>query len=178
MYSNQGPWVIEPAFEGDGDWITVWPREGDRNGRFTITVEKNTGARNRTAQMNIVIDSKPVYSFDVSQIGSEPSILLDMGSDRVSASASGGEIEIGIIANTIWKTMIPAEAESWITPGEHGDDFQKLVIARNDGGQREARIRFQAVGTTLEGVYTEIILSQFDASKDPSNGTKITIYGR
>ena len=41
MYSNMGPWVIEPAYTGDEEWIDIWPDEGDDSGRFTVTVAAN-----------------------------------------------------------------------------------------------------------------------------------------
>ncbi|MCM1503313.1 MAG: DUF5689 domain-containing protein [Bacteroidales bacterium] len=175
MYSNQGPWVIEPAYNDDLEWIDIWPNEGNNDGRFTITVSRNEEAYNRMTQINVVVDSKVIKSVNLYQLGTSPSILLDMGSARLSAPAKGGEVEVGIIANIGWQAVISEEGQSWITAGEQTDVMQKFTIAPNSGDEREAGIRFQAVGTGYEDVHVDFTIAQFDNAHDPYNGQKISL---
>ena len=103
MYSNMGPWVIEPAYAGDEEWIDIWPNEGDESGRFTVTVSANTEAYTRYSAVNVVIGGRIVKSFEVTQSGVDPSIALDMGSDHVTAASKGASISVPLKANIGWR---------------------------------------------------------------------------
>lgn len=175
MYSNQGPWVIEPEFRGDSEWIDIWPNEGSNDGRFTVKVSANPDAYNRMTRINIVIGSKVVKSINLYQLGGNPSILLDMGAARLSAPAKGGEVEVGIIANIGWKAIISEEGQSWIAGCGQTETVQKFTIAPNTGDEREANVRFAAVGTGYENVYVDFTIAQFDNAHDPYNGQKIAL---
>lgn len=132
MYSNMGPWVIEPAYTGDEEWIDIWPNEGDDSGRFTVTVSANEGAYTRYSSVNVVIGGKVVKSFEVAQSGTEPSIALDMGSDHITAASKGGTITVPLKANIGWKPLTLESAAGWITFGDADPgDAQELIVSPN-----------------------------------------------
>lgn len=174
MYSNQGPWVVEPEYRGDEAWIDIWPNEGNNDGRFTLTVSENRNAETRISNMNVVIGSTVVKSVRIQQIGSAPSILLDMGSDNTMVLQGGGEVTVKLISNALWKVVIPEDA-GWITAGDHTGSSQTLVIASNPGAERKATVRFQVVGTGNESIYVDYTITQFDSVSDPMNGKQISI---
>ena len=73
MYSNMGPWVIEPAYTGDEEWIDIWPDEGDDSGRFTVTVAANDGAYTRSTSSSAAGSSSPSRSCSRASIRRSPS---------------------------------------------------------------------------------------------------------
>lgn len=175
MYSNMGPWVIEPAYRGDEAWIDIWPNEGDDNGRFTVTVSANEGAYTRYSTVNVVIGGKVAKSFEVSQSGVEPSIALDMGSDHITAASKGATVTVPLVANVGWRPVAQESAAGWISFGETGETSQQLVIAPNAGDEREGVVRFQAIGTNMERLYADLTIVQFNSAQDPNNGRKLTM---
>lgn len=174
MYSNQGPWVVEPEYKGDETWIDIWPNEGNNDGRFTLSVSENKNAETRISRMNVVVGSQIVKSVQIQQIGSAPSILLDMGSDNTMVLQGGGNVTVKLISNALWKAVIPEDA-GWITLGETTGSSQTFVVEANPGAERSATIRFQVVGTGNESVYADYTITQFDAQNDPMNGEQIAI---
>lgn len=175
MYSNMGPWVIEPAYRGDEEWIDIWPNEGDDSGRFTVTVSPNTGAYTRYSTVNVVIGRKVVKSFEVSQFGVDPTIGLDMGSDHITAASKGGTVTVPLKTNVGWKPETVGEAAGWISFGEATESSQELIIAANTGDERQGTVRFRAIGTNMEKLYTDLTIVQFNSAQDPNNGEKLTI---
>ena len=161
MYSNMGPWVIEPAYTGDEEWIDIWPNEGDDSGRFTVTVSANEGAYTRYSSVNVVIGGKVVKSFEVAQSGTEPS--------------KGGTITVPLKANIGWKPLTLESAAGWITFGDATGDAQELIVSPNTGDERTGVVRFQAIGTNLEKLYADLTIVQFNTAQDPNNGEKLTI---
>ena len=175
MYSNMGPWVIEPAYAGDEEWIDIWPNEGDESGRFTVTVSANTEAYTRYSAVNVVIGGRIVKSFEVTQSGVDPSIALDMGSDHVTAASKGASISVPLKANIGWRAEALEQAAQWISFGDRTENVQEVIIAPNAGDEREGVVRFQAIGTNLEKLYVDLTIVQFNTAQDPSNGEKLTI---
>ena len=175
MYSNMGPWVIEPAYTGDEEWIDIWPNEGDDSGRFTVSVSANEGAYPRYSSVTVVIGGKVVKSFEVAQSGTEPSIALDMGSDHITAASKGGTITVPLKANIGWKPLTLESAAGWITFGDATGDAQELIVSPNTGDERTGVVRFQAIGTNLEKLYADLTIVQFNTAQDPNNGEKLTI---
>lgn len=175
MYSNMGPWVIEPAYKGDEGWIDIWPNEGDDSGRFTVSVQPNEGAYTRYSTVNVVIGGKAVKSFEVSQSGVDPSIALDMGSDQITAASKGATVTVPLKTNIGWKPVTLESAAGWIAFGEATESSQELVIAPNTGDEREGVVRFQAIGTNMEKLYADLTIMQFNSAQDPNNGEKLTI---
>ena len=72
MYSNMGPWVIEPAYTGDEEWIDIWPDEGDDSGRFPAPGAANDGACPRYSTVNVVIGRRVVPALRVMPHGVDP----------------------------------------------------------------------------------------------------------
>ena len=175
MYSNMGPWVIEPAYTGDEEWIDIWPDEGDDSGRFTVTVAANDGAYTRYSTVNVVIGGRVVKSFEVMQSGVDPSIALDMGSDHIMTASKGGTITVPLKTNVGWKPVALESAAGWISFGESADAAQELIVAPNTGGERTGVVRFQAIGTNMEKLYADLTIVQFDTAQDPNNGEKLTV---
>lgn len=175
MFSNQGPWVIEPAYVGDEEWIDIWPNEGDDNGRFTVTVAANEGAFTRYSTVNVVIGGRVVKSFEVSQSGVEPSIALDMGSDRITTASRGATVTVPLLTNIGWRPVALESAEGWIAFGESTETAQQLIVAPNSGDERSGVVRFQAIGTNMERLYADLTITQFNAAQDPNNGQRLTV---
>lgn len=175
MYSNMGPWVIEPAYTGDEEWIDIWPNEGNDSGRFTVSVSANEGAYTRYSTVNVVIGGRVVKSFEVTQSGVEPSIALDMGSDHITAASKGGTIIVPLKANVGWKPLTLESSAGWIAFGESTGEAQELVVSPNTGDERTGVVRFQAIGTNLEKLYADLTIVQFNTAQDPNNGQRLTI---
>lgn len=175
MYCNQGPWVIETAYPEDQEWVDVWPNEGNRDARFKVTVAANTGAYTRTTTVNVVVGGKVIKSFRISQEGGEAHLKLDMGSDKMNASARESELTVSLDTNIGWLPVAEGDAKEWISFGEATDKTQVVKIKANPGDERVGTVRFQAIGTGFEELYTSVHISQFDQAHDPYNGTQKSI---
>lgn len=175
MYCNQGPWVIETAYPEDEEWLDIWPNEGSRDARFKITVSPNEGAYTRTTSVNVVVGGRIIHSFRVSQAGGEARLGLDMGSDKMNASAGESELTVALDTNIGWSAEALGDAKEWISFGEATDVTQVVRVAANPGAERTGTIRFQALGTGFEELFVLVHISQFDLEHDPYNGTQKSI---
>lgn len=175
MYTNMGPWVVETEFTEDTEWIDIWPREGNRSGRFTITASANEGVYTRYATVNVVSNGKAIASFTVSQGSSTPVLELDMGVNTLTSPSSGSKITVPIKANLGWKAEVVGDARGWIEIGEADDANQTLTTTGNSGAERIGEVKFSGIGTNYENITTSVFIKQFDTTKDPFNGTLKTV---
>ena len=175
MYSNMGPWVIEPAYTGDEEWIDIWPDEGDDSGRFTVTVAANDGAYTSYSTVNVVIGGRVVKSFEVMQSGVDPSIALDMGSgpyhDRLERRHDHRSAE----NQRRLETRGAGERRRMDLLRRIGRCRPGADRRPNTGGERTGVVRFQAIGTNMEKLYADLTIVQFDTAQDPNNGEKLTV---
>lgn len=175
MYSNMGPWVIEPAYTGDEEWIDIWPNEGDDSGRFTVSVSANEGAYTRYSTVNVVIGGRVVKSFEVTQSGVEPSIAprhgfrphhrrLERRHDHRSAESQ-------------CRLEAPDAGELRRMDRFRRIDRRGTGVGRlaQHGDERTGVVRFQAIGTNLEKLYADLTIVQFNTAQDPNNGQRLTI---
>lgn len=175
MYCNQGPWVIETAYPEDEEWLDIWPWEGNRDARFKITVAANPGAYSRTTSVNVVVGGRIIKSLLVSQAGGEARLVLDMGSDKMNASAGKTAVTVSLDTNIGWLPEALGDAAEWLTFGPATDRTQVVEVAANPGAERTGTVRFQAIGTGFEELYVDVHISQFDQEHDPYNGEHKTM---
>ena len=57
---SNGKWKIEPL--RNEHWVDIQPTQGDGNGSFTVTVDKNTDEENRELQLFFTENFKMLYS--------------------------------------------------------------------------------------------------------------------
>lgn len=67
IYSNIKWWTIGLADVTAWEWVEVWPKEGDKDGRFYIQVRLNGTGAPRSTTLHILSNGKAYRSFVINQ---------------------------------------------------------------------------------------------------------------
>ncbi len=111
------------AKEEDGNWVKVFPAEGDDDGIFKITVAANAGFTQRVANLAFVVDGQeqPVL-FRVEQAANVPYITLPA---KVTIPSAGGNFDVAVTSNVTWNYSY--SNASWLTDGSKTEN--KIILA-------------------------------------------------
>ena len=146
MYTNVESWKLVPDYSKcvnqDKEWISLWPSEGNHDGRFVVTIDPNVDqGETRYADINIVSGDKIVKTIKVEQNASAQ-ILLDIQSflRNVTFYANDTKVQtIPVNANVFWDIMISDDAEEWITISDvKQSKFDISVKPNTTGADRTA----------------------------------------
>jgi hypothetical protein len=104
-----GSWQI--VAKEEGNWVKVFPTEGEDDGIFKITVSANEGFDERLMNLAFVVngEEQPVL-FRVEQDANVPYITLPA---KVIIPAPGGNFDVAITSNVEWTYTISNDA--WLT---------------------------------------------------------------
>lgn len=156
---GNGAWQIVPKEEGD--WVKVFPDEGEDDGIFKITVSENETFEQRVMNLAFIVngEEQPVL-FRVEQDAAVPALTLP---ENIIIQSGGGNFDVVLKTNVEW-TYTLSDA-SWLTEVSRTDEKVTLSAAINKGGTRTVTMDFIATdhpelsGTlTLEQLPGNIVL--------------------
>lgn len=106
---GKGAWQIVQKEEGD--WVTVFPNEGEDDGIFKITVDENPGFEQRVMNFAFVVngEEQPVL-FRVEQEANVPYITLP---EKVTIPSPGGNFDVNVTSNVAWTYTL--SDDTWFT---------------------------------------------------------------
>lgn len=149
MYSNLRKWKITTTNESDAEWLEIWPKEGDKDGRFYAEVSENLTVFERNTTINIEADGKVFRSIPVTQEAVAPIFYTDFTDPEKVVAAAGENFEITVSANLEWKATVSEGAETWILLPSVTENKQSIEVKANTGGERSGKIIFSGIGTNL-----------------------------
>lgn len=122
---GHGAWQIVPKEEGD--WVKIFPDEGEDDGIFKITVSPNEGFEERVLNLAFVVngEEQPVL-FRVEQEANLPYIILP---EIVSIPSPGGDFDVAVTSNVAWSYTLSDGA--WLTEVSRTTDKVTLNAAAN-----------------------------------------------
>ena len=137
---GRGAWQIVQKEEGD--WVKIFPDEGEDDGIFKITVNPNETFEQRVMNLAFVVngEEQPVL-FRIEQDANVPYITLP---EKVGVPASGGNFDVVVTSNVEWTYTLSDEA--WLTEVSKGADKVTLDAAVNNGPMRSVTMTVTAVG--------------------------------
>lgn len=139
---SNSEWKISKK-EGDADWLTVTPQQGNKNGEIKISVTKNSKASEREVTLVFSVGDKENFkTYTVTQEAYGPSLsvspenpeLLDTNENEITFTIDAKEDE--------WEYSV-ADNPEWITEKEKSATKLVLTIKKNSGDEREASIVFK-----------------------------------
>lgn len=104
-----GSWKI--VSKEEGDWVKVFPDEGEDDGIFKVIISANQGFDERLMNLAFVVngEEQPVL-FRVEQDANTPYITLP---DDVTIPAAGGNFDVAVTSNVEWNYTI--DDDTWLT---------------------------------------------------------------
>ena len=122
---GHGAWQIVPKEEGD--WVKIFPDEGEDDGIFKITVAENEGFDERVMNLAFVVDGEeqPVL-FRVEQEANVPYITLP---ETVTIPSPGGDFDVAVTSNVAWSYTL--SDNTWLTEVSKAADKVTLNAAVN-----------------------------------------------
>lgn len=149
MYSDFGHWEIISTYSEDDSWITVWPKEGDGDARFSVKLAKNTMAASRTAVLNIVTAGTSVATLTFNQGGNDPVLEISVNESGRSVSYKGEKFKVNVTSNIGWVAEIE-QGGDWLSLGGFTSDSQIFECSENaTDSPRMAEVSIRAFGTQL-----------------------------
>lgn len=100
--------------ESNSGWLTLSKASGSGNDDLRLFFTENTDDAKREGKIRITLlnaDSTQEQEISVEQLGTDPDILLDYPTDKISYE--GGELLVTVVSNVEWETSI-ADDYSWI----------------------------------------------------------------
>lgn len=146
-----GNWTAEVVGSNSG-WLTLSKTSGSGNGDLRLFFTENTDDMKREGKIKVALlntDSAQEQEIAVEQLGTDPDILLDYSTDKISYE--GGELLVTVVSNVEWETYI-ADEYSWIKRVESLDTKAlattecKFMIDPNVDVERTGEIVFRTVG--------------------------------
>ncbi len=173
IYSNLAEWELY-FMNDDSEWLTVWPKEGDYDGRFTVTAPEYSGAYTREAVLILVSRGEEQGRFNIYQTGISPYLSIASTSDvRVSCLGSQ-DLRISISSNIGWACSIPEDVD-WMRLGSDTiEGAQQLIVDYNEGEERSCTIDFTMVGSGNESITASAKITQLDETSNPGAAVTTT----
>jgi hypothetical protein len=125
-------------------WVSVSPAQGEKDGTFKISVQRNTSTTNRSMQFAFVVNEKELKILPVSQAGFGPNIAVTPPAPD-PISEDGGSLTFNIATNAdAWSYSKP----DWLTETAKTATSLTLNAAANDAGQRTGNVVFSLTDYT------------------------------
>lgn len=120
-----GDWQI--VAKEEGDWVKVFPTEGEDDGTFKITIAENEGFDARVMNLAFVLngEEQPVL-FRIEQSANVPYITLP---ELVTIPSAGGDIDVPVTSNVAWSYTL--SDGTWLTEVSKATDKVTLNAAVN-----------------------------------------------
>lgn len=156
---GSGSWQI--VAKEEGDWVKVFPDEGEDDGIFKITVKENETFEDRVMNLAFIVngEEQPVL-FRVEQEAAVPALAVP---DNVLIQSAGGNVDVVLTTNVDWTYTL--SDDSWLTEVSKSAEKVTFSAAINKGGPRSVTMDVTATdfpelsGTiTLEQLPGNIVL--------------------
>jgi hypothetical protein len=153
---GSGAWQIVPKEEGD--WVKVFPNEGEDDGIFKIKVSANQGFEQRVMNFAFVLngEEQPVL-FRVEQDANVPYITLP---ENVTIPSAGGNISVDVTSNVAWTYTISDDA--WLSPVSQTENKITFAAGVNNGPERS--VVLTVTSTEFPDLSETVTLVQQDGS--------------
>lgn len=147
------PWQL--VAQSEGNWVKVFPEEGEDDGIFKITVSENTSFETRTMNYAIIVggEEQPVL-FRVDQEPNTPYINVPA---TVTIPSAGGVVTINVTSNVAWTYSLSSSA--WLTEQSVSSTQVKLVAAENTSIDPRS-VTMTLTATDYPAVSEDITLTQ------------------
>lgn len=147
------------SFEPDGTGY-----KGTGNASFTISLQDNLTAAERTAYLHLNSDLSD-YSVEIRQL--KPDFVFDVSpTEAQTIPAAGGQIEFGILSLSDWTVTTSADWISFSTTGGQGGNSRVITTATiqpaNSRYERTAEIRFNPTQQNYQGQTVTVTQRGFD----------------
>ncbi len=149
--SATGDWTAE-VVGSNTSWLTLSKTSGSGNGDLRLFFTDNTDDMKREGKIKLTLlnfDSVREQEISIEQLGTDPDILLDYPTDKISYE--GGELVVTVVSNVDWETSIADEC-TWIKRVENPNTKAitttqcKFMIDPNFDVERRGEIIFRTVG--------------------------------
>jgi hypothetical protein len=152
-----GSWQI--VAKEEGNWVKVFPMEGEDDGIFKITVSANENFDERLMNFAFVVngEEQPVL-FRVEQEANVPYITLPA---NVTIPAPGGNFDVAVTSNVAWTYTISDDA--WLTEVSKTETNVKLNAAVNTAASSRA-VTMTVTATDFPSVSQTVTLEQSPGS--------------
>lgn len=134
-----GAWKIVKKEEGD--WVRIFPDEGDDDGIFEITVRPNTGFQPRVMNLAFVVngEEQPVL-FRIEQEADVPRLTAP---EKIVFAETGGDTTLTLETNIPnWEYTL--SDDSWLTEVSKTQDKLVLNATHNEGFSRTVTLTITA----------------------------------
>ncbi|SKB65064.1 Putative binding domain-containing protein, N-terminal [Sphingobacterium nematocida] len=147
---SSGNWKVEP--QRKEKWLKIDPMEGNGDGTFTVTVNKNIAQGARNVTLFFTVDGQLHNSvLKIEQAAGtgegeeeDPYIYLDGNLTKLESAEAGGVSNYVLRANGKWRLELEDQPD-WVNiePMEGtGDTPLKLTVAKNTDLERTANLFF------------------------------------
>lgn len=119
------PWKL--VAQDEGDWVRIFPDEGDDDGIFKVIVKENSTFDPRSMNYIILVDGEeqPVM-FRVDQDANVPYITVN---PSVTIPSVGGDFTVAVTSNVNWTYALSSSA--WLTEKSLSSSQVTLTAAEN-----------------------------------------------
>ncbi|MCX6333549.1 MAG: BACON domain-containing protein [Bacteroidia bacterium] len=146
------PWQL--IAQSEGDWVKIFPSEGDDDGIFKIIVSENASFDARTMDYAIIVggEEQPVL-FRVDQQPNVPYITVPA---TVTIPSAGGDVTINVTSNVSWTYSI--SGASWLT--QKSVTATQIVLTSAQNTSIDPRSATMTLTTTGYAVSVNVTLTQ------------------
>ncbi len=179
VHTDYQAWQIEVEYlyDADLDWVTVWPKNGEVDGRFSVSVARNkTTPYLREALVHIKSGGQTLKTIKVSQAAVAPVLELGMeGLTRMTFASKASEKTAKLNTNVLWVAEITTPNTDWLSLSDFEAQSVLLTVKANPGSSpRSAVVRFTMIGGS-DDLFVDLSVVQRDKSTDPEYATLTTI---
>jgi hypothetical protein len=141
MYNvrSNASWSIV-ARESDS-WLTISPTQGEKNGYFNLSIEKNRTGVERSSELSIVMNGKELSKFPITQQEFAPAIAVTTKPKTGNIDDIGGEMSFTVIANGDEWTYSVTDGD-WLSEVIRTPNSLKLKAGTNVFAYRTATVTF------------------------------------
>ncbi|MDR3246412.1 MAG: discoidin domain-containing protein [Prevotellaceae bacterium] len=136
---SNASWSIV-ARESDS-WLTISPKQGEKNGYFNLNIEKNRTGAERTTELSIVMNGKELSKFPITQQEFAPAIAVAIKPKTGKIDDIGGEMAFTVAANGDEWTYSVADGD-WLSEVIRTPNSLKLKAGTNVFADRTAIVTF------------------------------------
>jgi uncharacterized protein YjdB len=164
---SNGSWKIIPRGESTS-WATISPDHGEKDGSFTLSVERNIYTVDRSMELAFQVNNKELRCFYVSQPAFGPEIIITTNPDPVIIEEDD-IITFNISTNAdLWEY---SNTSDWLTEVEKNATMLKLKVTETLSEEMVDTVRFtlpdypsvvQKIAVKKRVPLTGIILSDYE----------------
>ena len=134
-------WEIKEVSDSTLSWLTIFPKVGEDDGIFKVTVSKNKTFDARSVDLAFYVNGEEESSLlHISQEANTPEITVD--DSILSVVATGGDLTVNVSANVDW-TYTQSDS-SWLTVDSVSSTQITLTAEENSGEIRYDTLTIQS----------------------------------